>query len=65
MNLTAPQVAEQMHCTAATVIKHIKQGGLRATKPAKQWLIAEEDLAEWLDENANRAPRRKRRRRAS
>lgn len=63
--LTVEQVAQRLHCSAYTVRKHISEGNLRASKVAKRWLVSEDDLALWLEENANRAPHRRRRRRAA
>lgn len=67
MNLLAvPEVAAILHCSESAVRDLINApAGIRASKPGRRWLISPDDLADFLDAQANRAPARRRRRRAS
>ena len=62
-DLTVPEVAARLHCTTQTVYKLIHSAdGLRARKVASQWLVAEDDLTDYIEAQENR---RRRARRAS
>jgi excisionase family DNA binding protein len=61
--LTTEQVAQRLHRSEPSVRRMCFDGVLRATKDGRQWLILEEDLAEYLNAKSNR-PRRRRRRAA-
>lgn len=64
MNLyTTAQVAEKLHRNEGSVRKLCNDGTLRATKDGRQWLVSDEDLAEYLNTKSNRP--RKRRNRAA
>jgi excisionase family DNA binding protein len=64
--LTVPEVREALRCTREYVIKLINApGGLRASKVAGRWLIEPDDLAAYVETQANRPKPRQRRRRAS
>lgn len=62
MNLTVPEVAERLRLTKDTVRRMCRRGELVGSYVGGQWLIAEDDLAEFLDSKANRTTRRRRRR---
>lgn len=65
MSLTVPEVAARLRCGEWTVKRLINApGGIRASKVAGRWLVAEDDIEDYLDQRANR-PARKRRKRAS
>ena len=51
--LTAAEVAERLRTTPFTIVRAIRAGELRATKPNRAWLVSEEDLAAYLAANAN------------
>lgn len=61
--LTTEQVAERLSRTALSVRRLCHGGKLRATKDGRQWLVAEEDLDDYLNAKSNRP--RKRRNRAA
>ena len=60
---TTEQVAERLHRSEPSVRRLCHSGELRATKDGRQWLIHEDDLAEYLNAKSNR-PRRRRNRAA-
>ena len=62
---TTKGAAERLHTTARQVTIWCAGGELRASKVGRQWLIAPEDLDAFVEERANRARRRPRRRRAA
>jgi excisionase family DNA binding protein len=62
--LTTAEVAERLRTTARQVTIRCAKGEIRAIKEGRQWLVSEDDLADYLDEKANR-PRRRRRNRAA
>jgi len=62
--LTTAEAAERLRTSQRQVTIWCFGGELRASKPGRGWLIAEEDLEEFLTAKANR-PRRKRRQRAA
>ena len=61
--LTTDQVAERLHRSEHSVRRMCFDGKIRATKDGRQWLILEDDLADYLNTNSNRP--RKRRQRAA
>ena len=50
--LTVKEVAERLNVCQRTVIRHIKQKKLRASKMG-HWRIKETDLEKFFNENAN------------
>jgi len=66
MNLTVPEVAARLRCKEWAARRLINApGGIRASKVAGRWLVHEDDLAAYLESQANRPKARQRRRRAS
>ena len=61
--LTVLQVGERLHRSAYSVRELCRAGELRAAKDGRQWLVDEDDLAEYLNRKSNRP--RKRRSRAA
>ena len=61
--LTTAQAAERLHRSEHSVRRMCFGGTLRATKDGRQWLILEEDLADYVNAKSNRP--RKRRQRAA
>ena len=61
--LTTTEVAERLKRTDHSVRRLCFDGKLRATKDGRQWLVAEEDLDDYLNVKSNRP--RKRRQRAA
>jgi excisionase family DNA binding protein len=61
--LTTAEVAERLKRKENSVRLLCNAGTLRATKDGRQWLVAEEDLDEYLNAKSNRP--RKRRQRAA
>lgn len=59
--LTTEQVAERLHREAYSVRALIASGRLRASKDGRRWLVAEADLADYLDAQSTR-PRKRRNR---
>ena len=51
--LTAAEVAERLRTTPFTIVRAIRAGELRATKPNRAWLVSEESLAEYLAKHSN------------
>lgn len=62
--LDTAAVAKRFHTSRRQVTILAAKGRLRGIKLGRQWLFAEDDLQDYLDEKANR-PRRKRRQRAA
>lgn len=63
---TVPEVAEKLRCSLDSIRRLINTpGGIRASKVAGRWLIADEDLTAYLESRANRARPRPRRQRAT
>lgn len=63
---TVPEVAEKLRCSPDSIYRLVNApGGIRASKVAGRWLIADEDLSAYVESRANRARPRPRRRRAS
>lgn len=54
--LTAAEAAEVLRVGPWAVLKLCRTGELRATKPAKSWLIDEADLEKYLEAHSNTAP---------
>ena len=66
MNLTVTEVADRLRCNPWTIRRLINApDGIRASFIGGKWLVTEADLADYLEQRANRAPARRRRRRAS
>jgi excisionase family DNA binding protein len=67
MTLTVPEAAQRLRCSEWAVRRAIKakENSLRASFIAGKWLIDEDDLEDYKAANENRAPHRRRRRRAS
>lgn len=63
--LTVPEVAERLRCSEWSVRTVARQGHLRGSLVAGRWLFTDDDVQEYVDSLANRAPERRRRRRAS
>lgn len=57
--LTTAQVAERLHRSEVSVRRLCFHGTLRATKDGRQWLVLEDDLADYLNTKSNR-PRKRR-----
>lgn len=47
--LTAKEAAEKIGVADVTILKYIKKGELKATKPFKWWRIKPSDLEEFLN----------------
>ena len=47
--LTAKEAGEKIGVSDVTIIKYIKKGELKATKPFKWWRIKPSDLDEFLN----------------
>ena len=62
--LTTEQVAARLNRTALSVRRLCHGGTLRATKDGRQWLVAEDDLEDYLNAKSNR-PRKRRNRSAA
>lgn len=54
--LTVHEAADLLRVKESTVRSLINEKRLRAVKVGKEWRIAEVDLQQFLDENANRQP---------
>lgn len=52
--LKAAEAAPLLRLTAWQVTRLCRAGTIRASRPGKQWLIAEEDLQAYLETGANR-----------
>jgi excisionase family DNA binding protein len=63
--MTVPEVAEHLRCSEWAVRTLARNGSLRGSLVSGRWLFRLEDVDEYVDEQANRAPVRRRRRRAS
>lgn len=63
--LTVPEVSALLHLSEETVRRMATRGDLRASRIGGRWLFRQADLDIDLDEFANRAPTRRRRRRAA
>lgn len=61
-NLTTEEVAARLRLTQDTVRRMCRRGDLLGSYVGGQWLIDEDDLADFLAEKANRSTRRRRRR---
>lgn len=59
---TTSEVAELLRTSQRQVTIWCANGSLRASKMGRQWLISPDDLAEFIDGNANRTRRTRRRR---
>lgn len=46
---TVLEIAEKTKVNRATILRHIDSGILKASKPAKSWIIKEEDLQVYLN----------------
>jgi len=62
---TVAEVAHLLHLSQDTVRRMATRGDLRASRLGGRWLFRKTDLDIDLDEFANRAPTRRRRRRAA
>lgn len=65
MNLTSAEVAPLLKTSPRQVTILCAKGELRGSKVGRQWLIDPADVDAFLEERANRARRRPRRRRAA
>ncbi len=54
--LTVHEAADLLKVKESTVRSLINEKHLRAVKVGKEWRIAEVDLLQFLNDNANRAP---------
>lgn len=63
--MTVPEVAEHLRCSEWAVRSLAREGALRGSLVSGRWLFTREDIDEYVDSLANRAPARRRRRRAS
>ncbi len=63
--MTVPEVAARLRCAEWTVRRLAHAGELKASFISGRWLVRPEDLDAFLEEKSNRAPARRRRRRAS
>lgn len=51
--LTAVEASAVLRISPAQVVNLCRDGDIKATKPGKQWLIAQADLIAYLDESTN------------
>lgn len=51
--LTASEAAAILRVSRHTVLLLLRDGGIKATKPGKRWLIAQDDLDAYLAEGSN------------
>ncbi|CCH77751.1 Periplasmic molybdate-binding protein/domain (fragment) [Nostocoides japonicum T1-X7] len=57
-------VAARWQCHPQSVRRIVRSGDLRAVKVARRWMVTSDDLAAYEESRENRAPIRRRRRRA-
>lgn len=63
--MTAEKVASVLKVKPYTVRDLAKSGALRGMKPGRRWLFDPADVTAYLEAGQNRAPERRRRRRAA
>ena len=65
LELTAEEVAPRLRITPPEVRRLARTGALRGMKPGRRWLFDPADVDAYLEAGENRAPERRRRRRAA
>ena len=63
--LTTEDVAAQLHIKPYQVCALANLGALRGFKPGRRWLFDQADVDAYVEAGQNRAPERRRRRRAA
>ena len=53
--LTVREAAEVLHVKAGEVRIYCAEGRLKASKPGRTWLIAEDDLYAYIEAHSNQA----------
>lgn len=63
--LTVPEIAARLRCSEWKAVRLCRSGLIEATKPAGKWLATPAAVDAYEETTSNRAPTRRRRRRAA